>query len=311
MQQNELALLDNLKVLTDERGVLYIPNDRLILETWQAMLEEKKTEVISNDELSVGYASKAVTDYGKAEKKVKEYFSEYYKQFENVKSFEKTLVRLINGAKDSTTKQIFGAFKIWVAEACFEYKDLTTEEVSPEQVFQSISLRTNSTKKSVFASVEKYLIQVEDEYKKAEAEKEALFKKRQEDEQALQAYCEVLNQPYGLYVHLLDSMTLFEAQKRVKAYADEEKAKVETFQELNEKHERSFLEETEEPLEITEEPAGEFTASTETGSTVAPVEIAYQVTFNGTNEQLEQVLGLLDFLGLQYRWVGLVPSILQ
>ena len=206
-------ITNNFEIRQNLSGEFEIPNLQMYKDTFQAYADNiDEVLVVTTDESSVDGAKATKKEFKNMKEAIDLKFADFEKQIEEVKNARLDLKRIMTRAEESIDKKIKNVYKKWIEEAIEEYERLASFDVTFDML-DSKAFTRKQTKKSIFETVEKEILRLEEEYKKREEERETIEK-----------YCKKAGQPVEPYTVLIGQRDLNDILKLIDV-AEERQAK--------------------------------------------------------------------------------------
>lgn len=206
-------ITNNFEIRQNLSGEFEIPNLQMYKDTFQAYADNiDEVLVVTTDESSVDGAKATKKEFKNMKEAIDLKFADFEKQIEEVKNARLDLKRIMTRAEESIDKKIKNVYKKWIEEAISEYERLASFDVTFDMLDAKAFTR-KQTKKSIFETVEKEILRLEDE-----------FKKREEERETIEKYCKKAGQPVEPYTILIGQRDLNDILKLIDV-AEEREAK--------------------------------------------------------------------------------------
>lgn len=203
----------NFEIRQNLAGEFEIPNLQMYKDTFQAYADNiDEVLVVTTDESSVDGAKATKKEFKNMKEAIELKFADFKKQIEEVENARLDLKRIMTRAEENIDKKIKEVYKKWIEEAIEEYERLASFDVTFDMLDAKAFTR-KQTKKSIFETVEKEILRLEEEYKKCEEERETIEK-----------YCKKAGQPVEPYTVLIGQRELNDILKLIDV-AEEREAK--------------------------------------------------------------------------------------
>lgn len=203
----------NFEIRQNLAGEFEIPNLQMYKDTFQAYADNiDEVLVVTTDESSVDGAKATKKEFKNMKEAIELRFADFKKQIEEVENARLDLKRIMTRAEENIDKKIKEVYKKWIEEAIEEHERLASFDVTVDMLDAKAFTR-KQTKKSIFDTVEKEIIRLEDE-----------FKKREEERETIEKYCKKAGQPVEPYTVLIGQRDLNDILKLIDV-AEEREAK--------------------------------------------------------------------------------------
>ena len=203
----------NFEIRQNLAGEFEIPNLQMYKDTFQAYADNiDEVLVVTTDESSVDGAKATKKEFKNIKEAIELRFADFKKQIEEVENARLDLKRIMTRAEENIDKKIKEVYKKWIEEAIEEHERLASFDVTFDMLDAKAFTR-KQTKKSIFDTVEKEIIRLEEE-----------FKKREEERETIEKYCKKAGQPVEPYAVLIGQRDLNDILKLVDE-AEEREAK--------------------------------------------------------------------------------------
>lgn len=203
----------NFEIKQNLSGDFEIPNLQMYKDTFQAYADNiDEVLIVTTDESSVDGAKATKKEFKNMKEAIELKFADFNKQIEEVQNARLDLKRIMTRAEESIDKKIKEVYKKWIEEAITEHERLASFDVTFDMLDAKAFTR-KQTKKSIFDTVEKEIIRLEEE-----------FKKREEERETIEKYCKKAGQPVEPYAVLIGQRDLNDILKLVDE-AEEREAK--------------------------------------------------------------------------------------
>lgn len=197
---NDLAVLNTLRIGHEEDGTVYVENFEVVRDTLESLLEGKDKIIVTTEENSVKAAQDASTKLNNAKKEITKVFADEEQRLKNELSKltqpKKELLHCFDSSTDNIKMQVMYAKEQWKLQAIEDNQRDCSIDLTAE-MFSKIKPTMRMSKKKI---VDDVMLRVQ------EIEKE--FEQRQKDEDTLEQCCRIQELDFEHYRLLLDTNDL-------------------------------------------------------------------------------------------------------